>query len=146
MTQALHQNPPPLITPAAPMRLGFVVGGHHWLLEAGGGVQVIDAAITPVPLTQPWFLGLVRHRQLLLSAMDLCGLHGAEVEPLRPIERLLVLPERWRTALRVDRVQGLMDADAQAAVQADGVHWQVLDVDALCTSPDFLHAGLQRPD
>jgi twitching motility protein PilI len=144
VTQILHEHTLPVAASNGPMRLGFVTAGTHWLVDAGSGLQVIDAAITPVPLTQPWFLGLVRHRQQLLGAIDLSGLRGAEVGPLRPTERLLVLPERWRSALRVDRVQGLMNATAQAAAQADGVLWQVLDIEALCTSPDFLHAGLRQ--
>lgn len=122
--------------------LGFTAGNEHWLVEAGSGVQVIDAAITPVPLARPWYLGLVRYRQRLLGAIDLAGLRGAEVAPARPTERLLVLPQPWSTALRVDHVQGLMAAANQGVADADGVRWQRLDIPGLCTSAVFLNAGL----
>ena len=127
-----------------PEQLGFIAAGERWLLDAGSGVQVIDAAITPVPLTQPWYLGLVAYRQRLLGAIDLGGLRGADVAPLRATERLLVLPERWNAALRVDRVHGLLDAAAIDSANADGMRWQMLDIDHLCQSTDFLHPGLRR--
>ncbi len=133
---------PACMPSAAPPLLGFMAGAGHWLVEAGSGVQVIDAAITPVPLTRPWYLGLVRYRQRLLGAIDLSGLHGAEVAPVKPTERLLVLPPPWHSALRVDRVQGLMDAASLENADANGVRWQRLDIHRLCISADFLNAGL----
>ncbi len=127
--------------------LGFIAGDEYWLLEPDSGVQVIDAAITPVPLAKPWYLGLVRHRQRLLGAIDLAGIRGAEVAPVKSIERLLVLPSPWHTALRVDRVQGLIDAAQVSTTEADpdagGVRWRRLDIQRLCTSAEFLDAGLR---
>lgn len=151
--------------------LGFAAGGKHCLVDPGQDVQVIDAAITPVPLARPWYLGLVLHGQRLIAAIDLAGLGGADVFARKPVERLLLLPERWQTALRVERVYGLRDVaglranDAHPSlgpassapdtapdaappwwgamfVDADGQHWQVLDVAQLCTSPAFLQAGI----
>ncbi len=147
MTVAAHNassaNPPSVAQAAAGLaRLGFIAGGEHWWVDAACGVQVIDAAVTPVPLTRRWYLGLVRYRQKLHGAIDLAGLRGAEVAALRPTERLLVLHERWRTALRVDRVHGLMEAASANDEDADGMRWQWLDIRRLCTSPTFLHAGL----
>lgn len=134
----------PPVTPAntGPARLSFIAGGEHWWVDAASGLQVIDAAVTPVPLTRRWYLGLVLYRQKLLGAIDLAGLRGAEVAALRPTERLLILPERWRTALRVDRVLGLVDAASVSDGDADGMRGQWLDIQRLCTSPTFLHAGL----
>ena len=98
-------------------RLGFSAGGRHWCIEAGPGVQVIDAVITPVPLTQPWYLGLVRHRQALVGVIDPAGLGGAPVVPVSDgTTRVLVLNEPWPLALRVERVHGLINAPMQTGV------------------------------
>ncbi len=165
----------PATPDGVPAQLGFHAGGLRWLLVSGPGVQVIDAPITPVPLVRPWYLGLVRHQQKLLGAVDLAGLCGIDVRPLKATERLLVLPEPWNAALRVDRVQGLVDVapvapvasigvpanhatgiapalpvpestgpaqDSEVLVDAAGARWHVLDMAKLCTSPEFLHAGL----
>lgn len=160
-------DPPPSMPLAGAALLGFASGGKHWLVDPGQDVQVIDAAITPVPLARPWYLGLVLHGQRLIAAIDLAGLGGADVGARKPVERLLLLPERWRTALRVERVYGLRNASGMRAnearphldqassapdatppwwgamlTDADGQQWQILDVAQLCTSPAFLQAGI----
>ncbi len=103
-------HPAPSTPAAGTALLGFAAGGKRWLVDPRQDVQVIDAPITPVPLTQPWYLGLVLLGQRLIAAIDLAGLGGAEVGLRKPVERLLLLPERWQTALRVERVYGLRDA------------------------------------
>ncbi len=149
-------------------RLGFSAGGRHWSIEAGPGVQVIDAVITPVPLTQPWYLGLVRHRQALVGVIDPAGLGGAPVVPVSDgTTRVLVLNEPRPIALRVERVHGLInapmqtgvnvtnDADADTDGDRDGDRerdadaddgnrqcWQTIDLAQLWASPQFLQAGL----
>lgn len=163
--------PMPASAPApVPALLGFIAAEKRWLLDPRRGVHVMDAAITPVPLTRPWYLGLVRYRQKLLGVIDLAGLRGAFVSARAGSERLLVLPEPSTIALRVERVFGLIDAasltvvdahslapspssasGADAAstpwhgamlVDADGACWQMLDVAQLCMSPVFLQAGV----
>ncbi len=150
----------------APALLGFIAGGEHWLIDPGRGVQVIDAAITPVPLARPWYLGLVRRRQQLLGVIDLGGLAGRAVRPLSSEERLLVLPSPHAAALRVVRVRGLIDTATLSIVDrspessdpsaipyalpwiaatcsdANGQRWSLLDVALLCSAPEFLQAGM----
>ncbi len=161
----------PSAPPAGAALLGFAAGGQRWLVDPAPDMQVIDAAITPVPLARSWYLGLVLLGQRLIAAIDLAGIGGAEVGAPQSMERLLLLPERWQTALRVERVYGLLDvaalnasescASASQAISAypatdarlpwsgakladaDGQRWQVLDVAQLCTSPAFLQAGIQ---
>ncbi|MEO0317873.1 MAG: hypothetical protein RL404_1550 [Pseudomonadota bacterium] len=152
---------------SAASRLGFVAGGIRWLVDTAPGVQVIDAAIAHVPLTQPWYLGLVRHQQKLLGVVDLAGLCGRAVLPVKTPERMLVLPAPWHVALRVDRLYGRVDTQplpdgqgtdkppptpfpeasgpvlgGEALVDAGGTRWHVLDVTRLCTSAAFLQAGI----
>ena len=132
-------DPLPAVLPAtaAVAKLGFVAGGERWLVDSGRGAQVIDARVTPVPLTRPWFLGLVRHQQTLLSAVDLGGLCGRAVPSLKPTERLLVLPAPWNTALRVERVHGLVDATALAmATTASPL---------ACAAPQAAHPDIAMP-
>jgi len=135
---------------ATPSLLGFIAGGERWLVDSGRGVQVIDAVITPVPLTRPWYLGLVLRQQKLLGAIDLSGMRGRAVAPLRPTERLLVLPEPWQAAVRVDQLHGLMDASAvdidplpaSAAVPSSGLDAMGRDTAGL-PSPVPSAPGLQ---
>lgn len=103
----------------SPALLAFIAGGERWLVDPSRGVQVIDAAITPVPLARPWYLGLVRRRQCLFGAIDLGGLAGRPVPPLKREERLLVLPEAFGIALRVERVQGLLNAHALSGAASE---------------------------
>ncbi len=151
-------------------RLGFSAGGQQWSVNAGPGVQVIDAVITPVPLTQPWYLGLVRHRQTLFGVIDPAGLGGAPVARVSDgATRVLLLTEPRPIALRVERIHGLIDAatptradveidtdiDRDAGADADGDGdgdadgdrqcWQTIDVVQLWASPEFLQAGLLPP-
>ncbi len=114
---SLAEAAPPT-QPAGAALLGFAAGGQRWLVDLGLDVQVIDAAITPVPLTRPWYLGLVLLGQRLIAAVDLAGLGGADVGARKSVERLLLLPERWQTALRVERVYGLRDVPGLRANDA----------------------------
>lgn len=135
-------GPAPSTPPAGAALLGFAAGGKRWLIDPRQDVQVIDAAITPVPLTQPWYLGLVLLGQRLIAAIDLAGLGGAEVVARKPVERLLLLPERWQTALRVERVYGLRDAAGLIVNDAnDANDWNdVNNADARpVTAPSALH-------
>ncbi len=119
LQHASRADPVPSMPPVGAALLGFAAGGQRWLVDPGQDVQVIDAPITPVPLTRPWYLGLVLLGQRMIAAIDLAGLGGAEPGARKPVERLLLLPERWHTALRVERVYGLRDA---AGLRANDAH------------------------
>jgi twitching motility protein PilI len=143
---------------SAASRLGVKVGGESWLISLADAGEVIPApAITPVPLTKPWFRGVTNIRGRLYGVVDFSAFIGGE--PVAPGEqvRLLLLSERFRlgTALLVDRLLGLRGAEQFEARPAgggvpwlkaeygdkDGGHWKELDVPRLAQDPNFLEVA-----
>src|SRR5271165_1913676 len=64
-------------------QLGVMIGQRRWLLslqEAGEIVSV--GAITKVPLTQDWFLGLSNIRGNLISVVDFANFQGEGATPI----------------------------------------------------------------
>ncbi|GAA4023853.1 chemotaxis protein CheW [Actimicrobium antarcticum] len=144
-------------------QLGIKIGADHWLLnlqEAGEIVSV--GAITEVPLTQPWFLGITSLRGKLISVVDLGQFLGQAPIPSTRDARIIAFGPAlaFNGALRVARVMGLRNvadmrlheapADAHASVPAwlrqryvdpDGVIWHQLDLATLIQDVQFLHVG-----
>jgi twitching motility protein PilI len=140
----------------AASKLGLQVGQDPWLVDLADAAELIPVPpITAVPLTRPWFRGVVNVRGNLYNVVDLPAFFGGS--PVAPGEqaRLLLLAERFlmRSALLVDRSLGLLDArelsahsDAPSAspwirgVYADpgGRLWKELDVRQLVQHAAFL--------
>lgn len=137
-------------------KLGLQVGQEAWLVDLADAAELIPVPpITAVPLTRPWFRGVVNVRGNLYNVVDLPAFFGGG--PVMPGEqsRLLLLAERFlmRSALLVDRSLGLLDArelkphaDAPSAspwirgLHADGGGriWRELDVGQLVQHAAFL--------
>jgi twitching motility protein PilI len=143
----------------AASRLGVQAGAEAWLVSLADAGEVIPApAITPVPLTQPWFRGVANIRGKLYGVVDFPAfLGGAPVAPGEAV-RLLLLGDKFRlgSALLVDRLLGLRGAENFQARPAsgagapwlkaeygdkDGVHWKELDVARLVQDPTFLEVS-----
>ncbi|MFY9317299.1 MAG: chemotaxis protein CheW [Burkholderiales bacterium] len=142
----------------AASRLGVQAGAQAWLVNLADAGEVIPApAITPVPLTKPWFRGVANIRGKLYAVVDLPAfLGGAPVAPGEQV-RLLLLGEKFRTgsALLVDRLLGLRGAEvlepqpASAGppwlkaeyVDRDGMRWKELDVARLVQDVAFLEVA-----
>ena len=139
-------------------KLGLQVGNETWLvnLEEAGEIVPVPA-ITPVPLTRPWFRGIANIRGNLYSVVDFSAFLGRE--PVTPDEqsRLLLVGERFRlgAALLVNRSLGLRNPaqltrqDGEPAQWAraryadtDGRQWNELDLPRLVQHPDFLAVGI----
>jgi twitching motility protein PilI len=144
---------------ASASRLGVKAGGEAWLVSLADAGEVIPApAITPVPLTKPWFRGVANIRGKLYSVVDFPAfLGGAGVVASEQV-RLLLLGEKFRTgsALLVDRLLGLRGAESFQARPAaaggpswlkaeygdkEGTHWKELDVPRLVQDPAFLEVA-----
>jgi twitching motility protein PilI len=143
---------------AAASRLGVQAGAEAWLVSLADAGEVIPApAITPVPLTKPWFRGVTNIRGKLYGVVDFpCFLGGASVAPGEQV-RLLLLNDRFRmgSALLVDRLLGLRGAENFEARPAprgaawlkaefgdkEGTHWKELDVPRLVQDPVFLEVA-----
>jgi twitching motility protein PilI len=143
----------------AASRLGVRAGTEAWLVSLADAGEVIPApAITPVPLTKPWFRGVANIRGKLYGVVDFPAFLGnAPVAPGEQV-RLLLLGDKFRlgSALLVDRLLGLRGAEQfQARPGAgggapwlkaeygdkDGAHWKELDVARLVQDPTFLEVA-----
>ena len=140
----------------AASKLGLQVGQDPWLIDLADAAELIPVpAITAVPLTRPWFRGVVNVRGNLYNVVDLPAFFGGAPVAAGEQARLLLLAERFlmRSALLVDRSLGLLDAreltphaDAPSAspwirgLHADrgGRIWRELDVAQLVQHAVFL--------
>ena len=139
-----------------PSKLGLQVGADAWLVDLAEAGELIPVPpITAVPLTRPWFKGVVNVRGNLYNVVDLPAFLGGAPVVLGEQARMLVLAERFlmRSALLVDRSLGLrdarelrLDADAPSAspwiralyADAEGRIWRELDVRQLVQHAAFL--------
>ncbi len=134
-------------------------GTRHWLFELACAAEVIAVpALTAVPFTRPWYLGLINHRGELAGVVDLDGLSGAPVQPWCATDRLLVLSPALplRCAIRLSHLTGIVDRTAMREAGrdhdlpdwsplslegADGVRRAWVDIDALMRDPVFIDIG-----
>lgn len=140
-------------------KLGMQVGQQHWLVDlADVGEVVPPPEIVPVPLTQPWFAGAANIRGKLYSIVDFSAFRGGEPVGVGSDIRLVLANAKFvvNSGLLVNKLLGLrhpeqlqpkdISADAPTWVRAeytdaDGCHWQELNMQALVNDPTFLQAG-----
>ncbi|WP_455279875.1 chemotaxis protein CheW [Cupriavidus necator] len=150
--------------PAADSYLALQVGPRNWLLPLADTGEVLDMrAPSRVPLTQPWYSGLVNARGSLLGVIDFSLFCGGAPTPVQPGSKIVVLSRQVERACAIlaTRVAGLRHAadlslphgdapppsaampawEGQRFADRDGRDWQVLDVRALLDAPVFLQAG-----
>jgi twitching motility protein PilI len=141
-------------------RLGVMIGQTRWLLnlrEAGEIVSI--GAITKVPLTRDWFLGLTNIRGNLISVVDLARFHGMPSTPIDKESRIVAFSPSlsFNSGLLVSRVMGLRNVAemtpqpdagskdapwaAQRHVDRDTQVWTELDLSLIVQDPQFLHVG-----
>jgi twitching motility protein PilI len=132
---------------------------HAELVDTGAGRYLLDltqageivalTALTAVPLTAPWYLGLANIRGNLVGVVDLARYLGFGDTPLGPDGRIVTFAGAlgFNCALLVARVYGLRDAAGMEAAgaqlrDAEGNGWTALDLAALAADERFLHVGL----
>ncbi|WP_293779479.1 chemotaxis protein CheW [uncultured Oxalicibacterium sp.] len=137
-------------------RLGVIIGGTRWLLDLQSAGEIVSAeGITSVPLTQPWYLGLINLRGNLLGIVDLARFQGGERTVLDKDSRIVALSPAlgFNCGLLVSRVLGLRHVDEMRVHQADETliwastqyvdheaHvWHELDLHKLVQQPEFLN-------
>lgn len=128
--------------------LGIQIAGNHWLVDMTDIGEVLPLPeVTPVPLTKPWFKGVVNVRGSLFTVTDMAVYLGAQATPHLPENRILLAAERYgfNAALLVERVLGLRDARSWRQIAPLEYHddenkliWRKLDVPALLAQADFL--------
>ena len=140
--------------------LALQVGQEGWLVDLADASEVLPVpAITPVPLTQPWFRGAANIRGNLYSVVDFSAYLGGAPVALSEQSRLLLIGERFRmgSALLVDRSLGLRNPQQLKPVEADGAErapwlkaryadedgkaWKELDLSQLVQQAQFLGVG-----
>jgi twitching motility protein PilI len=140
--------------------LGVQSGKESWLLNLADAGEIIPVgALTPVPLTHPWFAGVANIRGNLYSVVDFSAFRGGEPTPVNANARLVLIGTRFNTncALLVSRMLGLRPAEAFRPAPADGEQhawvaghledsegrrWRHLDVPGLIATPGFMQVGL----
>jgi twitching motility protein PilI len=144
-------------------QLGVMIGPNRWLLslqEAGEIVSV--GAITQVPLTQDWFLGLSNIRGNLISVIDFARFQGHPPTAIEKDCRIVAFAPglSFNSGLLVSRVMGLRNI-AEMELQPDGAEgapaiswstkryvdresqvWAELNLALVVQDSKFLHVGL----
>ncbi len=136
------------------LRLGVRVGEDEWLVALADAGEVVPVpAITPVPLTKPWMLGVANIRGRLYSVTDLALFFGGAPTPATSSARLLLIGQRHNSnaAILVSRVLGLraladlelLRQETAGWMQAEfrdeqGQHWRELAVARLLAAPEFV--------
>ena len=139
------------------LRLGMRVGSQDWLLALPDAGEVIPVpALTPVPRTQPWMLGLANVRGRLHAVTDLAAFFGETSTPVDPRSRLLLVGQRHgsNAAILVDRVLGLKSVAELSPLPSDeggwvvkeysdaqGQHWRELALSRLLSADAFCAAA-----
>ena len=140
-------------------RLGVQSGGRQWLIRLNDAGEVLPLpAVTPVPLTRQWFLGLANIRGNLTGVVDFAGLTGEPPTQRSPDCRLVLVAERYgvHSGLLVARMVGLRNihqfqAEEGAADRpwirgafrdAEGRRWYELNIGVLVAHGDFLQVSL----
>lgn len=153
-------------TQAQSSQLGVMIGQSRWLInlqEAGEIVSV--GAITQVPLTQDWFLGVTNIRGNLVSVIDLARFCGMPATPVDKESRIVAFGPSlsFNSGLLVSRVMGLRnvaemevrqdDTDhtghtgnipwaAQRYTDRDSQVWTELNLSLIVQDPQFLQVGI----
>ncbi|HTN66734.1 MAG TPA: chemotaxis protein CheW [Burkholderiaceae bacterium] len=142
-------------------QLGVMIGQTHCLLDLQQVGEIVSVgAVTKVPLTQDWYLGLANIRGSLTSVIDLARFQGFGLSAIDKQSRVVAFAAglSFNSALLVSRVMGLhnlsdmqlrTDSAADAApwsarqyTDRESRIWTQLDLSLIVQDPRFLHVGL----
>lgn len=135
--------------------MGVLIAGRNWLVDMADIREVLPLPkLTVVPLTKPWFRGVVNVRGNLYSVVDLAGYQQVGAASGDANNRVLLVADKYKfnAALLVDRVLGLRDTrvwqqgegfDKQIEYRDEqGVAWRKLDLPGLLEQVEFLQIGV----
>ena len=136
-------------------QLGVEIGGARYLLDLVEAGEIVPLPpLAPVPLTQPWYLGLANIRGHLLGVVDLAryldpdaAAAPAGTPPVSGTRLVTFAPVLgFPCALLVGRVVGLRHAADMTGVDgrlrdADGLEWTPLSLAALAREERFLQVA-----
>ena len=141
-------------------QLGLQIGEQRWLvhLAEAGEIVPMPAAITPVPLTRDWLVGLANLRGTLFAVADLQRFAGDVATPVAKEARLLAFSASLNVnaALIVTRMLGLHDPQGwtedpsrqhwaawagRCLLDGEGRDWHELSLSRLAADEQFLSAS-----
>ncbi len=141
-------------------QLGIETAGQRWLCRLDEIEEILTPqALTPVPLTRPWFLGLTNVRGSLYSVVDFAFFYTKQPTPMDSETRLMLLNRSTgaeNMALLIQQVYGLRSIQGFAStgqkledpswnienwMDADGNVWKEMSLSELAKSPAFQHIG-----
>lgn len=141
-------------------QLGVAVGNTRWLLNLQEAGEIISVgAITKVPLTQDWFLGLTSIRGNLTNVIDLARFLGEPSIPIEKDSRIVAFAPglSFNCGLLVSRVMGLRNVTdmelrpesnsgqpswaSRQYVDRDSRIWTELNLSLLVQDPHFLQVS-----
>jgi twitching motility protein PilI len=142
-------------------QLAVVMGGNRFLLDLTEAGEITTVgAITKVPLTADWFLGLSNLRGNLISVVDLARFQGQAATVIDKDSRVVAFAPAlgFNCGLLVSRVLGLRNiagmtlknlapvADnppwlARHYVDQEAQDWTGLDLSLITQDSRFLHVG-----
>jgi twitching motility protein PilI len=134
-------------------QLGVEIGGERYLLDLLEAGEIVPVpALTGVPLTQPWYLGLANIRGSLVGVVDLARIFGLQdgapavsgsAGRLVTFSPSLGMPCGF-LATRVHGLRQAADMTPQDGrlIDADGNAWTPLALAALAQDERFLQVGL----
>lgn len=130
--------------------LGVQIAEQNWLVDMLDLSEILPLPpLSAVPLTKPWFIGVVSVRGILYGVSDMAAYQQKGKASGAAVNRVLLVAERhaFNAALLVDRVLGLRNARLWAQSEVDGQvqyhdeqgnFWRKLDIAGLLGRPDFL--------
>lgn len=138
-------------------RLAFMAGEYGLLVHMTDAKEIMAMpAVTRVPGTLDWFVGLSNYRGKLLSVIDLDSLITAKKNASNTTERLIILSDHFLVpcALRVSQLCGLLDVNSipikapskinhswfDAEYSIDNKQWYELNLMRMQSDPIFLKA------
>lgn len=142
-------------------QLAVVIGGSRYLLDLKQAGEIATVgAVTGVPLTADWFLGLSNLRGNLIGIIDLARFQGHDATPIEKDSRVVAFAPAlgFNCGLLVSRVLGLRNvaemtlkntapaADnppwlARHYADAEAQDWTELDLSLITQDSRFLHVG-----
>jgi twitching motility protein PilI len=141
-------------------QLGVMIGQTRWLLNLQEAGEIVSVGnITPVPLTQDWYLGLTNIRGNLVSVVDVARFQGMAPTPVDKDSRIVAFASSlsFNCGLLVSRVMGLRNvADMKPAesnasatpwcskryIDRDAQEWAEINLSLIVQDPQFLHVGM----
>ncbi len=144
-------------------RLGLEIGAERWLVELAdaGEIVPLPERIVAVPLTHPWFKGLVSLRGALVGVSDFSEFAGHGRTAISRESRLVSFASRFgvNAAIIASRMLGLHGTEAMTReeshgengdrapwvgatwIDTEGRRWRELSFERLCSDPGFLAIG-----